>query len=48
MELKLEPKSDLGGGKLNYFHAWVDKAAQVVSNGAQSGSKGAQRLPKLS
>ena len=29
-----------------YFHPWVNMVAQVVPNGAQSGSKDAQRLPK--
>ena len=47
-EPKLEPKSDLGGTWTTYFHPWVNMVAQVVPNGAQSGSKGAQRLPKWS
>ena len=29
-----------------YFHPWVNMVAQVVPNGAQSGSKGVQRVPK--
>ena len=41
MEPKLEPKL-----ATTYFHLRVDKVAQVVPNGAQSDSKGAQRLPK--
>ena len=31
-----------------HFHPWVHKVAQVVPNGAQSGSKDALRLPKWS
>ena len=46
MEPKLEPKLDLCAGRTTYFPPWVDKVAQVVPNGAQSASKGAQRLPK--
>ena len=30
----------------SHFHPWVNMVAQVVPNGAQSGSKGTQRLPK--
>ena len=29
-----------------YFHPWVNMVAQVVPNGAQSGSKGVQRVSK--
>ena len=45
MEAKLEPKLALCAGRTTYFHPWVDKVAQVVPNGAQSGSKGAKRVP---
>ena len=45
---KLEPRSDLGGNWTPYFHPWVNMVAQVVPNGAQSGSKGVQRVPKWS
>ena len=48
MEAKLEPKLALCAVQTPYFHPWVDKVAKVVPNGAQSGSKGAQRLPKWS
>ena len=48
MEPKLEPKLDLCAVRTPYFHPWVDKVAQVVPNGAQSGFKGTQRLPKWS
>ena len=46
MDTKLEPKLATWVAGTPYFHPWVDKVAQVVPNGAQSGSKGAQRLPK--
>ena len=46
MEPKLEPKLELCAARTTYFHPWVDKVAQVVPNGAQSGSKGIQRVPK--
>ena len=46
MDTKLEPKLAMWVEGTSYFHPWVDKVAQVVPNGAQSGSKGAQRLPK--
>ena len=42
MELKEEPKQLFGGTSFNLFHPWVDKVAQVVPKGAQSGSKGKQ------
>ena len=45
-EPQLEPKLARRAVRTPYFHPWVDKVAQVVPNGAQSGSKGAQRLPK--
>ena len=48
MEPKLEPKLDLCAVRTPYFHPWVDKVAQVVPNGAQSGPKGAQRPSKWS
>ena len=48
MEARLEPKLAMWVHRTTYFHPWVDKVAQVVPNGAQSGSKGAQRLPKWS
>ena len=32
----------------SHLQPWVNMVAQVVPNGAQSGSKGAQRLPKWS
>ena len=32
--------------RTTYFHPWVNMVAQVVPNGAQSGSKGVQRVPK--
>ena len=40
------PKLAWCAGRTSYFHPWVNMVAQVVPNGAQSGSKGAQRLPK--
>ena len=46
MDTKLEPKLAMWVEGATYFHPWVDKVAQVVPNGAQSGSKGAQRLLK--
>ena len=53
-EPNLEPKLPWGGGVSTHFHPWVDKVAQVVPNGAQSGSKGeegyqngAKMLPKV-
>ena len=46
MDLKLQPKLDLLPARTPYFHPWVDKVAQVVTNGAQSGSRGAQSTPK--
>ena len=46
MDTKLEHKLATWVTATPYFHPWVDKVAQVVPNGAQSGSKGAQRLPK--
>ena len=48
MDPQLEPSSDSGGTLNPYFHPWVDKVAQVVPNGAQSGPKGPQRLLKWS
>ena len=48
MDTKLEPKLATWVTATTYFHPWVHKVAQVVPNGAQSGSKGAQRLPKWS
>ena len=48
MDTKLEPKLATWVDATPYFHPWVHKVAQVVPNGAQSGSKGAQRLPKWS
>ena len=32
--------------RTTHFHPWVNMVAQVVPNGAQSGSKGVQRVPK--
>ena len=46
MEARLEPKLARCAGRTPYFHPWVDKVAQVVTNGAQSGSRGAQSTPK--
>ena len=46
MDPKLQLKLDLGPVRTPYFHPWVDKVAQVVTNGAQSGSRGAQSTPK--
>ena len=46
MDPKLQPKLDLWPGRTPNFHPWVDKVAQVVTNGAQSGSRGAQSTPK--
>ena len=43
---KLKPKLAWCAGRTTYFQPWVNMVAQVVPNGAQSGSKGAQRLPK--
>ena len=43
---KLEPKLAWCAGRTPHFQPWVNMVAQVVPNGAQSGSKGAQRLPK--
>ena len=40
MEPTLEPKQTFGGAASTYFYPWVDKVAQVVLSGAQSGSKG--------
>ena len=40
------PKLAWCAGRTSYFQPWVNMVAQVVPNGAQSGSKGAQRLPK--
>ena len=48
MDTKLEPKLAMWVDGFTYFHPWVHKVAQVVPNGTQSGSKGAQRLPKWS
>ena len=48
MDTQLEPKLAMWVDGTTYFHPWVHKVAQVVPNGAQSGSKGAQRLPKWS
>ena len=48
MEPKSEPKLDLCARQTTYFHPWVDKVAQVVPNGAQSGPKVLQRLLKWS
>ena len=42
------PKLAWCAGRTPHFHPWVNMVAQVVPNGAQSGSKGAQRLPKWS
>ena len=46
MDPKLQPKLDLWPVRTPNFHPWVDKVAQVVTNGAQSGSRGAQSTPK--
>ena len=40
------PKLAWCAGRTPYFHPWVNMVAQVVPNGAQSGSKGVQRMPK--
>ena len=40
------PKLAWCAGRTTYFHPWVNMVAQVVPNGAQSGSKGVQRVPK--
>ena len=40
------PKLAWCAGRTPYFHPWVNMVAQVVPNGAQSGSKGVQRVPK--
>ena len=48
MDTKLEPKLATWVTGTPHFHSWVHKVAQVVPNGAQSGPKGAQMLPKLS
>jgi len=42
----LEPKLAWCAGRTTYFHPWVNMVAKVVPNGAQSGSKGVQRVPK--
>ena len=42
------PKLAWCAGRTTYFHPWVSMVAQVVPNGAQSGSKGVQRVPKWS
>ena len=42
MEAKLEPKLGMRAARTPYVHLWVDKVAQVVPNGAQSGSKGSK------
>ena len=46
MGAKLEPKLAIWVTDLGQVHPRVDKVAQVVPNGAQSGSKGVQRVPK--
>ena len=43
---KLEPKLAWCAAETLHFQPWVNMVAQVVPNGAQSGSKDAQRLPK--
>ena len=40
------PKLAWCAGRTPHFHPWVNMVAQVVPNGAQSGSKGAQRRLK--
>ena len=40
------PKLAWCAGRTPHFHPWVSMVAQVVPNGAQSGSKGVQRVPK--
>ena len=45
-EPQLEPKLAWCAGRTPHFHPWVNMVAQVVPNGAQSGSKGVQRVPK--
>ena len=40
------PKLAWCAGQTPHFHPWVNMVAQVVPNGAQSGSKGVQRMPK--
>ena len=40
------PKLAWCAARTPHFHPWVDKVAQVVTNGAQSGSRGAQSTPK--
>ena len=42
------PKLAWCAARTTHFHPWVNMVAQVVPNGAQSSSKGAQRLPKSS
>ena len=37
MEPNMDAKLPFGGEKLNHFHPWVDKVAQVVPKAAQSG-----------
>ena len=46
MDTKLEPKLAMWVEGTTYVHPWVDKVAQVVTNGAQRGSNGAQSTPK--
>ena len=43
---KLEPKLAWCAARTTHFQPWVNMVAQVVPNGAQSGSQDAQRLPK--
>ena len=45
-EPQLEPKLAWFAARTPHFHPWVNMVAQVVPNGAQSGSKGIQRVPK--
>ena len=45
-EPQLEPKLAWCAGRTTHFQPLVDKFVQVVPNGAQSDSKGVQRVPK--
>ena len=40
------PKLAWCAARTTHFHPWVNMVAQVVPNGAPSGSKGVQRMPK--
>ena len=40
------PKLAWCAARTTHFHPWVNMVAQVVPNGAQSDSKGVQRVPK--